>query len=197
MEHSVSVKDLKIRYLQKGTGAPVVLFHGYSFSADTWVETGLFDALARDYCVYSFDMPYGIKSRSDKLDTENREHYAEFVHDLMKTLVIHTPSLIGASISGEVTLRYLISGHSAQAAIVIGPAGMNALSGQLGSITTPLLGIWGDQDTISPPSHAELIRELVKNTEVRIIEGAGHACYLDKPGIFMEIVKGFLQRVSA
>ena len=84
MEHSISVRGLKIRYLEKGLGLPFVLLHGFSFSADTWVEMGLFDELSKEYTVYSFDMPYGSKSISDKFDAEDRDEYAVFLKDLLK-----------------------------------------------------------------------------------------------------------------
>jgi abhydrolase domain-containing protein 14 len=197
MKHSLSIQGLSIHYLQKGTGIPVVLLHGYSFNAETWVEVGLFDELAGGYSVYSFDMPYGVKSRSDKFSAENRDEYADFLSNMLKTLNINKPILIGASISGEVTLRYLIRGYSAQAAIVVGPVGIKNLGSQLSRVTIPLLGIWGEKDTISSPADSKILEAYVKNAEIRIIKGAGHPCYLDEPVKFTEIVKDFLQRFSA
>jgi abhydrolase domain-containing protein 14 len=197
MKHSLSIQGLSIHYLQKGTGIPVVLLHGYSFNAETWVEVGLFDELAGGYSVYSFDMPYGVKSRSDKFSAENRDEYADFLSNMLKTLNINKPILIGASISGEVTLRYLIRGYSAQAAIVVGPVGIKNLGSQLSRVTIPLLGIWGEKDTISSPADSKILKAYVKNAEIRIIKGAGHPCYLDEPVKFTEIVKDFLQRFSA
>lgn len=193
MERSLSLRGLHIRYLQSGDGDPVVLLHGFSFLAETWVEMGLFDALAARYRTYSFDMPYGAKSRSDKLDTQDRDEYAEFLFALMTHLDIRDPALIGASISGEVTLRYLLRGHPARVSIVVGPAGLQNLEPLLGSIRVPLLGIWGDRDTISPPSGAQILTSRIKTASVRTIEGAGHACYLDDPPKFTPLVLEFLQ----
>lgn len=192
-ERSLSIKGLRILYLQKGTGIPVVFLHGYSFYAGTWVEVGLFDALAGDYSVYSFDMPYGVKSRSDKFSAENRDEYADFLNNMLKTLSINNPILIGASISGEVTLRYLIRGYNARSAIVIGPVGIKSLGNQLGRIAIPILAIWGAKDTISSPADSKIIEANVKNSEIRIIEGAAHPCYLDKPEEFITIVRDFLR----
>lgn len=33
MEHFISFRDLKVRYIKKGIGIPVVLLHGYNFNA--------------------------------------------------------------------------------------------------------------------------------------------------------------------
>ncbi len=194
MEHSVSIRGLKIRYLEKGKGAPVVLLHGFSFCAETWVEIGLFDELAQEYHVYSFDMPYGIKSRSDKFDAKSRDGYAEFLNDLLKTLNIKEPILLGASISGEVTLRYLSSGYSAKAGIVIGPVNVKSLAPNLNRITVLLLVVWGERDDISSPDNSKILKSHIKNSEVHILKEAGHACYLDKPEEFKVIVKDFLKK---
>lgn len=193
-EHSISIKNLKIRYLKKGKGNHVVLLHGFSFCAETWVEISLFDELSEGYNVYSFDMPYGIKSRSDKFDAKSRDEYAEFLKDLLKTLNINEPILLGASISGEVTLRYLSSGYSAKAGIVVGPVNVKNLIPQLNRITIPLLGIWGEKDDISSPVNSKILKESTTNTEVHILKEAGHACYLDKPHEFKLIVKDFIKR---
>jgi abhydrolase domain-containing protein 14 len=196
MERFVSVRGLKIRYLENGSGLPVVLLHGFSFSSDTWVEIGLFDELAREYKVYSFDMPYGPKSRSDKFDAADRDEYAAFLMDLLKTLDIHDPLLLGASISGEVVLRYLSAGYGAKLGIVAGPAGVKNLADRVSKIAVPLLAVWGDRDTISAPDGGKIIEARVKNSEVHMIEGAGHACYLDKPEEFKMIVRKFLKKVE-
>jgi abhydrolase domain-containing protein 14 len=194
MEHSVFIRNLKIRYLEKGKGVPFVLLHGFSFCAETWVEIGLFDELAKEYHVYSFDMPYGIKSGSDKFDAKSRDEYARFLNDLLKALDINEPILLGASISGEITLRYLSSDYSAKSGIVIGPVNVKSLVSNLNRITVPLLVIWGERDDISSPDNSKILESHVRNSEVHILKGAGHACYMDKPEEFKIIVKDFLKK---
>jgi abhydrolase domain-containing protein 14 len=196
MEKWETIKGLNIRYLMKGIGNPFVLLHGYSFFAETWVEMGLFDELAEKYVVYAFDMPYGVKSKSDKFDAGNRSEYAEFLGEVLKNLNIDNPILLGASISGEATLRYLSLGYDARAAILAGPANVKNLLPVLDRISVPLLAVWGESDNISPPENAEIISAHVKNSEVQVMQGAGHACYLDRPGEFKSLLRNFLTTIA-
>jgi pimeloyl-ACP methyl ester carboxylesterase len=192
MEQWKTIKGLKIRYLKKGNGDPFVFLHGFSFFAETWVEMGLFDELSEKYSVYAFDMPYGAKSKSDKFEAGTRAEYAEFLRELLKTLSITTPILLGASISGEVTLRYLSLGYEARAGILAGPVNVKTLLPVLQNISVPLLAVWGDADNIAPPENAKIISANVKNSSVRVIDRAGHACYLDRPEEFKTLVRNFL-----
>jgi pimeloyl-ACP methyl ester carboxylesterase len=196
MEKWATIKGLNIRYLMKGIGNPFVLLHGFSFLAETWVEMGLFDELAEKYVVYAFDMPYGVKSKSDKFEAGNRSEYAEFLGEMLKKLNIDNPILLGASISGEVTLRYLSLGYDARAAILAGPANVKNLLPVLDRISVPLLAVWGESDNISPPENAEIISAHVKNSEVQVMQGAGHACYLDRPEEFKSLLRNFLTTIA-
>jgi pimeloyl-ACP methyl ester carboxylesterase len=174
-----------------------VLLHGFSFLAETWVEMGLFDELAEKYRVYAFDMPYGAKSRSDKFSTENRDEYADFLKEMLQTLNIGMPVLLGASISGEVALRYLSQGYSAKAGIVAGAVNVQGLVHRLEMIKVPVLCVWGEKDNISPPDNAKILADHVKNSEAHVIKGAGHACYLDKPEEFKTLLREFLGKIVA
>ncbi len=197
MEQWTRVRGLRIRYLEKGGGSPVVFLHGLSFYAEIWEEMGLFGELAARYSVYAFDMPYGVKSKSDHFEARSRDEYAEFLHELLALLKIEKPILIGASISGEVTLRYLSMGHEAKAGIVAGPVNVRSLIPALDRISVPVLALWGESDDISLPENARVIADHVKNSETHVLKKAGHACYLDRPEEFKAIVRQFLQtRVS-
>jgi pimeloyl-ACP methyl ester carboxylesterase len=47
---------VRIRYVEQGSGPPVVLLHGFSGNLDSsWVETGVLPKLATDYRVIAFD----------------------------------------------------------------------------------------------------------------------------------------------
>ncbi len=188
---SVTVRGLRIVFFRAGSGRAMVLLHGYSFNSDVWFQVNLVESLSGSFTLFGVDMPYGTKSRSDKVEAGDRDIYAEVLRDFLSTLEIDRPVLLGASIGGEVVLRYLVRGYSAEKAIVIGPVGLKRLEQQLGKVHVPLLGIWGSKDDVSPPSNAEILRR-APNATIRVIEGAGHAAYLDKPGEFKSVLLEFL-----
>lgn len=192
-EKYIEVGGKRIRYLQEGSGRPLVLLHGWSFNADTWVEAGIFQRLAAQFEVYAVDMPYGVKSRSEHFKA-SRPEYAKFLRQILDALGLADPPLVGPSASGEVVLWYLAFGFPARAAVVVGPVGLvGELLEKLRNVETPILAVWGERDDISPPRNAELLR--ARNVKTYIIRGAGHAAYLDKPEEFLEVSMRFLQEV--
>ena len=46
---------VRIHYVEKGEGEPVVLLHGIGGSVQSWIDTGVFDKLAVDHRVIAFD----------------------------------------------------------------------------------------------------------------------------------------------
>ncbi len=46
---------VRIRYVERGTGQPIVLGHGFTNSLLGWIQTGVFDKLAENYRVVAFD----------------------------------------------------------------------------------------------------------------------------------------------
>ena len=48
---------VRIRYVEAGSGEPVLLIHGYTRSIETnWTDAGVFQALAKDHRVIAFDL---------------------------------------------------------------------------------------------------------------------------------------------
>lgn len=188
-EAQIEVEGRRVRYIHGGAGKPLVLLHGWSFNADTWVESGIFAKLAQRYSVYAVDMPYGIRSKSDKFRAP-RPEYAVFLRRVLDRLGLGATPLVGPSASGEVVLWYLARDYPSAAAVVVGPVGLTEeLLERLRGVKTPILAIWGDRDEISPPSNAELLKDVAR---IVIMKDAGHPAYLDKPEEFVKVVLDFL-----
>jgi len=52
--------------------------------------------------------------------------------------------------------------------------------------------IWGEKDFIRPIAEGKFIKNTIPNARLRVVWGAGHSPYLEKPREFMEILEEFL-----
>ena len=77
-EQYIAVEGRRVRVVHGGAGRPLVLLHGWSFNADDWVNSGIFAKLAASYEVYAVDMPYGVKTKSERFQAP-RPEYAKFL----------------------------------------------------------------------------------------------------------------------
>ncbi len=59
-------------------------------------------------------------------------------------------------------------------------------------INLPTHVIWGNQDKIIPPDHAEEFKRLIASASVTMIDQCGHLPQVEKAGKFTEAVNGFI-----
>src|SRR3954465_5989097 len=61
----VEVDGVRLHYLERGSGTPVVLIHGNVVTAEDWVLSGVLDQVAeQEHRVIAFDRPgYGYSDR--------------------------------------------------------------------------------------------------------------------------------------
>ena len=62
----------------------------------------------------------------------------------------------------------------------------------LGSITKPVLVVWGRQDRIIPAAHADTAAKNLPNASVRIFDDCGHFAMLEHTPDFNDLLLGFL-----
>ena len=62
----------------------------------------------------------------------------------------------------------------------------------LGSIDTPALLVYGDQDLRSPVEVGEALHEALSHSTLTVLPGLGHVCYLEDAARFEEAVRSFL-----
>jgi len=100
------VDGIRVHYVAKGRGQPVVLVHGNGAMAQDWLISGLFDRLAEDYRVIAIDRPgYGYSERSrDRLWTANAQ--AAFLRRTLRALGVVKPILLGHSWGSIVSINY-------------------------------------------------------------------------------------------
>jgi pimeloyl-ACP methyl ester carboxylesterase len=180
----------RIHYLSAGEeeGQPLVLLHGASFHSGTWRDLGTIGFFAtRGYRVFAVDLPGFGKSKALDGDKE------KFLEDLFKALNIEKPVILSPSMSGRYSYPFLCRTPGlARGFIPVAPALTADYASKLAHFEVPTLIIWGEKDTVFPSKQADLLQRSIPNSEKLILEGAGHACYLDKPEQFHMAIFDFL-----
>jgi pimeloyl-ACP methyl ester carboxylesterase len=99
---------VQIRYLEKGSGEPVVLIHGYAGNLDrTWVESGVMDDLAKDYRVIALDLRAHGKSGKPRDPAQYGTQVSQDVVRLLHHLGVRAAHIVGYSYGGVTTAKLL------------------------------------------------------------------------------------------
>lgn len=102
----VDVDGIRVHYVAKGRGQPLVLLHGNGAMAQDWMISGVFDRLAERYRVIAIDRPgYGFTERPrHRLWTASAQ--ADFVRHTLRALGVEKPIVIGHSWGSMVAVAY-------------------------------------------------------------------------------------------
>ncbi|MGO8786019.1 MAG: alpha/beta fold hydrolase [Terriglobia bacterium] len=121
---------VKIRYVDLGSGEPVVLIHGFSVNQEhEWVETGVLPKLAQRYRVIAIDVRGHGKSDKPHDPNAYGPEMGMDVIRLMNVLQIPRAHIIGYSMGSMITAR-LLSDHPERflTATVGGGAGFRTIT---------------------------------------------------------------------
>jgi len=66
-----------------------------------------------------------------------------------------------------------------------------SLLGQLGSVTVPVLVVWGAADRIYPPEHGEAFAKAIPGARLVVLDQAGHLPQLETPSALLAAVLDF------
>jgi pimeloyl-ACP methyl ester carboxylesterase len=132
-EHGVSTverwdgfdsRGVEIRYVARGQGEPIVLLHGFIFSArSNWLDGGVFDALGRDHRVIAFDLRgHGTSGKPHDIGQYGIEMTND-VFRLMDHLKIQRAHIVGYSLGGIIALKLIDVAPQRVLSLVLGGAG--------------------------------------------------------------------------
>lgn len=175
----------------------VVLLHGQAFTSKTWEELGTLALLATNgYQALAMDLPgFGNSPDSDAVRTD--QNRVDLLQRFMEALGVRAAVLLSPSMSGHYSIPFLIK-HSAQlhGYIPIAPVGTRSYTPQqYQNIQTPTLIVFGALDTnLGAQSHKNLLQ--LPHHSVLKLEGARHACYMDKPKEFHQALLDFLSKLD-
>lgn len=206
-------RDRRLHLLAAGPpNAPrsVLLLHGACFDSETWRGLGTLTQLAeRGVRVVAIDLP-GF-ARSEASDLAEGALLAALLPVLERELGLVRPVVVAPSMSGRVVFPFLAVGTSAapivdraadRAAdpgadriaglVALAPDGIPQFEDVLADLQLPTLIVWGSADHIVPIELGRRMHALVAGSRLEILEGAGHASYLDRPDAFHAALIGFL-----
>lgn len=184
--------------IMKGNTRNIVLLHGWSFTSKDWQNVGAFSRLSRlGYNVYSPDYPgFGMSPISERYAIQRGiiGNGALFIHDYAEAVGLGRLSVLGASMGGGMAISFAIeTPEMVDKVIAVAPAWIEGRKDDLRKILRPVLFVWGSQDSVVPVSLGPEYSALVKGSRLRIIEGARHPAYIDRPDEFFDAVEDFLE----
>jgi pimeloyl-ACP methyl ester carboxylesterase len=115
----IEVDGVRLHYLEKGSGSPVVLLHGNQSMAEDFVISGVIDLLAKKYRVIAFDRPgFGYSERpGDTVWTPSAQ--ADLISKALLRLGVEKSLMVGHSWGTLVALAYGLQNPSQTAAILL------------------------------------------------------------------------------
>jgi len=170
----------------------VVLLHGARFRAETWRECGVLDALARaGWRAVAVDLPGHGDSPPSSAPP------ADLLGEFLPALGVERAVVVAPSMSGA----WALPAFSARPELFLGfvpvaPAARDTLDVRSDAPRIPTLVVWGENDPVFPLAEGRAFAARLPGAELAVVERAGHACYLDRPERFRELLLGFLERIA-
>lgn len=187
----ITIAGSRLSFLEGGDprALTVLFLHGGRFTSQTWKELGTLDLLVRrGYRILALDLPgYGRSEKSEKLPPS--DVLASFV-----TLVAQQPVVVvSPSMSGRYSFPFLVRRPSQIAGFVaVAPVEIATYSERLEGSEVPTLLVWGENDEVIPVRESKTLLEAMGRSRRVVLEGASHACYLDRPIDFHRELLQFL-----
>jgi 2-hydroxy-6-oxo-6-(2'-aminophenyl)hexa-2,4-dienoate hydrolase len=127
VEHYIDAKGVRTRYLESGSGTPVILIHGGGAGADSYGNwRNVIPALARRHRVIAVDM-IGFGRTAKPEGTYSQDRRIDHLTDFIEALGLGGPAvLVGNSMGGATALG--VSVHRpdlVRALVLMGSAGLN------------------------------------------------------------------------
>ena len=119
-ENFVTIDRLRVRYIESGRGPTVVMIHGNAGSIEDF-EFGVIQTLSSNYRVIAVDRPG--HGKSDRPTSANVEYQARLLHQVLSSLRVHEPVLVGHSWGAALALSYALQYPAeVSAMILVAPA---------------------------------------------------------------------------
>jgi len=115
----ISVDGVRLHYLERGEGSPVVFIHGNVVDSRDWVLSGVFDRTAAHHRVIAFDRPGFGHSERPHGSLWTAAHQATLLRHAFRALGIERPVVVGHSWGALVALELALNHPEAVSGLVV------------------------------------------------------------------------------
>jgi abhydrolase domain-containing protein 14 len=192
VEKMIWMGECPLSCLQAGVaGVDVLLLHGMSFEAETWLEIGTLGHLADEgYRATALDLPGFGKTPACTASID------ELMATFIREAALELPVLVGPSMGGRISLAYALSHQEEISGLVlIAPTEVDRYEHKLADLHLPALILWGSKDEIIDPHNARLLHQGISSSRLEIFEGAHHPCYLEQTDRWHQVLLEFLAEI--
>ena len=117
-ENYVTVERLRVRYVESGSGQAVVMIHGNAGSIEDF-ECGTIETLASNYRVIAVERPGHGKTDRPNGKTVDVEYQARLLHQVLSSLSVTRPVLVGHSWGAALALSYALQYPTEVSALIL------------------------------------------------------------------------------
>ncbi|XP_028400127.1 protein ABHD14A-like [Dendronephthya gigantea] len=179
----------------------ILLLHGKMFTSANWAKLNTMNILAaRGYRVVAMDLPGQGKSTYKFQVHSNDKNRAKFLANFMREVGLVSPVIVSPSSSGRYSIPYITALKNSAKEVLngfvsIAAVGTDRVPGKEYKNFPTTLIVRGSKDTSLGETSSSTLRLNIPHSVVKVIQGAGHACYMDKPGEFHAILLKFLKDI--
>jgi pimeloyl-ACP methyl ester carboxylesterase len=205
MPHA-EVNGAHIYYEVHGEGVPLVLSHGGWTDTSHWLPN--VGPLSERWQVVLWDRR-GCGRSSDPGEGHTWQVWRDDLRGLLAHLGIESAYIGGCSYGALLSLELALEWPQLVRALVLESASPDGITGsgpdlvpfparaaELHRINVPALIVQGEFDPFWPPPVGERLQRGIAESELLVVENAGHVPHLDDPALFNRSVEEFLSRVE-
>ncbi len=120
MERYLQIGDIRVRYLDRGTGQAAIFVHGLGGSIESWTDN--IDGLSKEIRVIALDLPGFGQSDKPRMNYTIK-FYRDFLASFIEQLQLRA-TLVGSSLGGQIAAELAIARPDlVQRLVLISPAG--------------------------------------------------------------------------
>jgi len=210
----ITVDGVRLHYVDRGTGTPLVLLHGNGSMIEDFQSSGLIDLAAKKYRVIAFDRPGFGHSHRPRSTIWTPEAQADLIAAALKEIGVPRAIILGHSwgtlvalalavkYPQEVEALVLASGYyypnaradvvilsrasAAESALMIPSA--NTLRKQYRLLQMPVAIVAGAEDRLIESEQSAHLHRNIPHSTLRCVPGTGHMVHQTATGEIMTAI---------